>query len=144
MDDKTVRIEQIDKELEELGELQSKQDTIAYIVISGIAANIGVGVFIAGLANMNLLALMIPCVALGILLFIAGLSFVFVNISRLSELVEKNNRIETLQKEKEKLQETEAKKNSTIGQNESDEDILLRLLSDGKITVDEYKKLSKK
>ena len=162
-------LENIEMELDKLGEEKSKGGPIAMIAVGGGSAITGFGLALAGLIYalvgrglneyltpeeypIDLISpIGIALLIIGSILLVVGVVLLIVGTTNLRKVVEHNRRVESLLNKRNRILEEskpkalEEKKESNNKQVASDdEDTLLRLLSEGKISVEEYKKLSKK
>ena len=154
------RIEQIDKEIERLGPEISKGKYIAGVAIWGGVAIVGFTIFIVGLFYyvifksaidhsygggtqpdfVQILNVYLAMIIIGGIAMALGAIFAPISGHNLKMVVRHNKKLDTLTKEKKSLQTQPVADDIK----ESNEDTLLRLLSEGKISVEEYKRLSKK
>lgn len=152
-------LERIEIELDKLGEEKSKGASIAMTAVGGGSGIVGFALLLAGLIytlvgkGLNtylepedypidlLTPIGIALVVVGSLLLVAGIVLLIVGLTNLRKVVEHNRRVESLVNKRNRIIEEQKPKSETV---ELDEDTLLKLLSEGKISVEEYKKMSKK
>ena len=152
-------LERIEQELDNIGEEKSKGGPIAMTAIGGGSAITGFALALAGLIYalvgrgldtylgpdeypVDLLSpIGIALLIVGSVLLVVGIVLVILGTTNLRKVVEHNRRVESLINKRNRILEEQKPKAETV---ELDEDTLLKLLSEGKITVDEYKKMSKK
>lgn len=156
-------LERIEEELDKLGEEKSKGGSIAMTAVGGGSGIVGFALLLAGLIytlvgkGLNtylepedypidlLTPIGIALVVVGSLLLVAGIVLLIVGLTNLKKVVEHNRKIEALENKRKRIeQENKPQEVVVENNNVNDEDTLLKLLSEGKITVEEYKKLSKK
>ena len=132
--EENIELEKIEEELKQLGD----QETIAPFIVGSV---FGVVFIVVGVILIALGAI----TWIGNGLFIGGgvvvgfgLIISIGMVFKVGKISETNTKIQELNQRKHELSH-----NKTTAE-ETDEDTLLRLLSEGKITVEEYKKLSKK
>jgi len=147
------RISEIDKEMDDIREDAKKGKRIAMVAVPTAIAVGGTKIafesidpfFKDGNWILGLILLTI-----GLSIAISAALFAILNIKPLVDTVEISRRYNSLEKEKadllkqkdENLQVEEEPEEVVV--EEQNEDVLLQLLADGKITVEEYKKYSKK
>ena len=160
-------LERIEIELDKFGEEKSKGGPIAMTAIGGGSAITGFGLALAGLIYVlvgrglntylspeeypiDLISpIGIALLIVGSILLVAGIVVLILGATSLRKVVEHNRRVESLTNKRNRILEEQKpkaidNKESSIKEDTTDEDTLLRLLSEGKISVEEYKKLSKK
>lgn len=152
-------LERIEQELDNIGEEKSKGGSIAMTAIGGGTGIVGFALLLAGLIytlvgkGLNtylepedypidlLTPIGIALLVVGALLLAAGIVLLIVGLTNLKKVVEHNRRVESLVNKRNRILDEQKPKAEPV---ELDEDTLLKLLSEGKISVDEYKKMSKK
>lgn len=147
-----TRIEQIDNELKRLGPEISKGKAISGVAVCGGIALVSFVLFLYFLLyylalskfisqsdpEFRILTTFLFWFLFCLILFIVMSIVTIANISNLRTTVEHNRKIEALIKERNSIQSQKIEEE----QKETNDDTLLRLLSEGKITIEEYKKLS--
>ena len=124
-------LKQINDELKELGKPRAKAPFVVFFFI-GFAMLVAGAVYLATDGYIVGGAIML---GLGVALFlVCGFA--------IAVILYKNSKIEELEQQRDELSTEQKPEN--IGKEENKEDTLLRLLSEGKITVEEYKKLNEK
>ena len=141
------KIEEIKASIEEIYPKTAKAPSFVMIGVGTglLLVSVIVACFSATLSGAS----MIPVLVMGIVFIVLSLAAIIFGIITLNRVFQTIERYEILKssliEETDNLkQKTKIKKEKTKLSNESDEDTLLRLLSEGKISVEEYKKLSKK
>lgn len=139
---------EIENELKIIGEPRSKAPLVVKTSVGGGIALIGLYPLFSGIvffANNWILGLIL--IIIGSVLILGGGTLSIISAFVLRNVTNENKEIERLQKERETLleeQKQSIQEKERKEQEESNEDTLLGLLSEGRITVEEYKKLSKK
>ena len=126
-------VEEIDKQLISLGKPEIRSPYILGVVLGIVFFGIGIILLAVGLVTYIGIGLAIG----GGVMAGFGLIIGIVMGIRVGKISEKNEKIQELNRRKYELSSNEALTEET------NEDTLLRLLSEGKITTEEYKKLSK-
>lgn len=152
-------LERIEIELDKLGEEKSKGGPIAMTAVGGGSAITGFGLALAGLIYalvgrglntylspeeypVDLISpIGIALLIIGSILLVAGIVLLILGTTNLKKVVEHNRRVESLINKRNRILDEQKPKTEPV---ELDEDTLLKLLSEGKITVKEYKKMSKR
>ena len=148
-EDLNQELKKIEKEMDEIREDTSKGGKIAMVAISGASLLVGFILLFYGIIIVFWEPrVSVPFFIIGGVLLIFGVIALPTNLARLREAVRVSSRYNALEDKRdiilERIKAGDLVNEDKAEKKESDEDTLLRLLSEGKISIDEYKILSKK